>query len=124
MTPVHPSIWVGVYIYVCAHQDSTYWAAVMHPPQGASDDIMEAKSLLYRHLTYDQDKGISLCGRLAAPLHTPASTSPPRSPTCGSTTTGGGGGGGSKADAARSNGGGGDRIAPDGETQIAKTQAD
>jgi hypothetical protein len=49
--------------------------------QGASDDIMNAKNMLYQHLTWDPDKTIRLCSKLALPLATPAvGVTPPVSP--------------------------------------------
>jgi hypothetical protein len=49
--------------------------------QGASDDILNAKNMLYQHLTWDPDKTISLCSKLALPLATPAvGVTPPVSP--------------------------------------------
>jgi hypothetical protein len=48
--------------------------------QGASDDIMATKNTLYQHLTWDPEKSLSMCSKLALPLATPANTSPPPSP--------------------------------------------
>jgi hypothetical protein len=49
--------------------------------QGASDDILNAKNMLYQHLTWDPDRTISLCSKLALPLATPAvGVTPPVSP--------------------------------------------
>lgn len=49
--------------------------------QGASDDILNAKNTLYQHLTWDPDKAVSLCSKLALPLATPAvGVTPPVSP--------------------------------------------
>lgn len=50
------------------------------PPQGASDDILATKNLLYQHLTWDPERAVSMCSKLALPLSTPANTSPPPSP--------------------------------------------
>jgi hypothetical protein len=49
--------------------------------QGASDDILNAKNMLYQHLTWDPEKTVSLCSKLALPLATPAiGVTPPVSP--------------------------------------------
>lgn len=52
----------------------------LNSAQGASDDILNAKNTLYKHLTWDSDKSTSLCSKLALPLNTPANSSPPPSP--------------------------------------------
>lgn len=53
----------------------------IHSLQGASDDILNAKNTLYQHLTWDPEKSISLCSKLALPLATPAvGVTPPVSP--------------------------------------------
>jgi hypothetical protein len=49
--------------------------------QGASDDILNAKNTLYQHLTWDPEKAVSMCSKLALPLATPAiGVTPPVSP--------------------------------------------
>jgi hypothetical protein len=41
---------------------------------------MSTKNTLYQHLTWDPEKSLSMCSKLALPLATPANTSPPPSP--------------------------------------------
>lgn len=60
--------------------NNTLSATAFHT-QGASDDILNAKNTLYQHLTWDPDKTVSLCSKLALPLATPAiGVTPPVSP--------------------------------------------
>jgi hypothetical protein len=52
---------------------------------------MSTKNTLYQHLTWDPEKAVSMCSKLALPLATPANTSPPPSPKRALAAAGAGG---------------------------------